>query len=450
MNVIREEIDALNAVLTVKIDSEDYQGKVKQALEKHRKTAKIPGFRPGHVPFGLIQKQYGKAVLAEELNKLTNDTLSNYIFENKLDILGNPIPKSDAELVGSFDQPGDFEFSFEIGYSPSFTLPISSNTSFDCNKVKIDNTLLDKQIEDLRRRYGKLVSTELSEDRDMLLGKFEELEETGLLKENGISHTATISLEFLESKDTASLFKSKKIGEVIAVDPRLVSKGDKDLASMLGITEDGIDSLSTNFQFTITEIKRMELAELSEDLYNKLFLPGEVKTEDELRSRISADLEKMFSGDTDRMLTRDVYNYLMEKTAVQFPEAFLKRWIKLSNDKPVTEDEIERDFSNYLQSLKWQLIQTKIFKENNIQLTNQEVVEYTKELLAGNYAQYGMPAPEDAELTETAVRLLKNKEQANGIYDKLAEQKLTEYFKATVALKTKDILYDDFLALAKG
>ena len=140
----------------------------------------------------------------------------------------------------------------------------------------------------------------------------------------------------------------------------------------------------------------------------------------------------------------------MEKTAVQFPEAFLKRWIKLSNDKPVTEDEIERDFSNYLQSLKWQLIQTKIFKENNIQLTNQEVVEYTKELLAGNYAQYGMPAPEDAELTETAVRLLKNKEQANGIYDKLAEQKLTEYFKATVALKTKEILYDDFLDLAKG
>jgi trigger factor len=219
---------------------------------------------------------------------------------------------------------------------------------------------------------------------------------------------------------------------------------------MLGLKEEELPHLSSNFRYTITEIKRMELADLNEELYDKIFLPGDVRSEEELRNRISSDLEKMFAGDTDRMLTRDVYNFLMEKTIVEFPEVFLKRWIKLSNEKPVTEEEIERDFSNYLQSLKWQLIQTKIFKDNNIQLSNQEVIEYTKELLAGNYAQYGIPAPEDDELSETAVRLLKNKEQANGIYDKLAEQKLTEYFKSTVTLKTKEVPYDDFLTLAKG
>jgi trigger factor len=450
MNVIREEIDALNAVLTVKISVDDYQVKVKQALEKYRRTAKIPGFRPGHVPYGLIQKQYGKAVLAEELNKLTNDSLYNYISENNLAILGNPIPKADAEVIGSFDQPENFEFSFEIGYSPSFELPISSKSTFEYNLVKIDNALLDKQIEDLRRRYGKLVSSEIVGEKDMLIGKFDELESSGNIKEQGISHTATISLEFLDDKKVVKLFAGKKLDDEIEIDPRKVSKGEKDLASMLGLKEEELPHLSSNFRYTITEIKRMELADLNEELFDKIFLPGDVRSEEELRNRISSDLEKMFAGDTDRMLTRDVYNFLMEKTIVEFPEVFLKRWIKLSNEKPVTEEEIERDFSNYLQSLKWQLIQTKIFKDNNIQLSNQEVIEYTKELLAGNYAQYGIPAPEDDELSETAVRLLKNKEQANGIYDKLAEQKLTEYFKSTVTLKTKEVPYDDFLTLAKG
>jgi trigger factor len=329
MNVIREEIDALNAVLTVKISVDDYQVKVKQALEKYRRTAKIPGFRPGHVPYGLIQKQYGKAVLAEELNKLTNDSLYNYISENNLAILGNPIPKADAEVIGSFDQPENFEFSFEIGYSPSFELPISSKSTFEYNLVKIDNALLDKQIEDLRRRYGKLVSSEIVGEKDMLIGKFDELESSGNIKEQGISHTATISLEFLDDKKVVKLFAGKKLDDEIEIDPRKVSKGEKDLASMLGLKEEELPHLSSNFRYTITEIKRMELADLNEELYDKIFLPGDVRSEEELRNRISSDLEKMFAGDTDRMLTRDVYNFLMEKTIVEFPEVFLKRWIKL-------------------------------------------------------------------------------------------------------------------------
>lgn len=450
MNVIREEIDALNAVLTVKISSVDYQLKVKNALEKYRKNAKIPGFRPGHVPFGLIQKQYGKAVLAEELNKLTNDSLYHFISENQLNILGNPIPKADAEIIGSFDQPGDFEFSFEIGYSPVFELPISAKSSFNYNKVKIDKSLINKQVEDLRRRYGKLVSSELVGEKDMLIGKFEELNSDGNLREGGISHSSTISMEFLDNKKTAKHFLGKIVGDQINIDPKLVSKGEKDLASMLGIGEEQTSGISKFFRFTIQEIKRMEMADLNEELYNKLFTPGEVNSEEALRNRISIDLEKMFTGDSDRLLTREVYNYLLEKTKIQFPEAFLKKWIKLSNEKALTEDEIERDFSNYLQSLKWQLIQTKIFKDNNIQLSKEEVIAYTKELLVGNYAQYGIPAPEDAELNETALRLLKNKEQSNSIYDKLAEQKLTQYFKSTVSLKSKELSYEDFLELAKG
>jgi trigger factor len=192
----------------------------------------------------------------------------------------------------------------------------------------------------------------------------------------------------------------------------------------------------------------MELAALDEFLFEKLYMDGEVKTEEDLRTRVQTDLESMFSKDSERILTRDVYHFLINETKTEFPEAFLKRWIKLSSEKPVSDEDLDKEFDSYLKSLKWQLIQTKIFKDNNIQLNNEEVLNFTKNLLVGNYSQYGIPAPDDAELNETAQRLLKDKEQANGIYDRLAEQKLTEYFKNTLKLETKAVFYDEFVEIA--
>ena len=449
MNITRQEVDAQNAVVIVNIAPADYQGKVNASLEKYRKTAKIPGFRPGNIPMAIIQKQVGKTVLAEELNKLTNDALYRYISEEKLEILGNPIPKAENGMAGNFDQPENFEFSFEIGYSPSFELPINAKSKFDYATVKIDKDLINKQVEDLRRRYGKLVSSDTIGDKDMVMGKFEEKEADGSVKAEGISHSSTISMEFLENKDGIKALKGKKVNDVIDLDPRNVSKDDKDCASLLGITEEQVAELSANFQFTIADVKRMEMADLNEELYAKLFA-DEVKTEEELHARISVDLERMFSEDTDRIFTRNVYNHLVNETKMTFPETFLKRWIRVSSEKPVTEEDIEVEFDAYLKSLKWQLIQTRIFKDNNIQLTNQEVMDFTKSLLIGNYAQYGLPAPDDQELTETAVRLLQNKEQVNGIYDRLAEQKLTEFFKTAVNLVKKEVKYDDFIKLASA
>lgn len=448
MNVLRQDVDALNAVLTVKINPEDYQPKVKAALDKYRKTAKVPGFRPGHVPQSLIQKQYGKAVLAEELNKLANDGLYNFIIENKLEILGNPIPKENSDVIGSFDQPGDFEFSFEIGLSPAIDLPLNSKSKFDFFTVKVDDALIDKQIEDLQRRYGKLASVDSVEEKDMVLGRFDELNEEGSLKEGGVSNSTTISLEFLDDKKATKQLIGKKLNDTFELNPNSVSKGESDKAAMLGLKEEELANVGSKFQFTVTDIKRMELAALDEFLFEKLFADGEVKTVEDLRKRVADDLNNMFSGDSDRILTRDVYQYLVTETKAEFPETFLKRWIKLSSDKPVSDEDLDREFEAYLSSLKWQMIQTKIFKDNNIQLNNDEVLAYTKNLLVGNYAQYGLPAPDDSELNETAQRLLKNKEQANGIYDRLAEQKLTEFFKTTVALNTKAISYDEFVEIA--
>ncbi len=448
MNVVQENVDKLSAILKVEIKSEDYQSKVKTTLEKYRKTAKIPGFRPGHVPFGMIQKQYGKSVLAEELNKISNDGLHQFIKEENLEILGNPIPLENETFKGDLDNPSDFEFSYEIGFSPKFDIPLSSKKSMDYFTVKVDDKLISKQIEDLRRRYGKLESTEEVGETDMVMGLFRELDENKEPKEGGVEHNSTISMEFLSDKKAIKLLKGKKVDDFVILDPRTVSKDDKDLASMLGVKDEEIEGLSKQFKFTLNEIKKMVMAELNEELYSKLFPNGEVKTEAELKEKVAADLKNMFKADSNRLFTQLIYEHLIEKTKISLPEDFLKRWVKLSNEKPIDDETLDKEFGSYLNSMKWQLIQGKIFKDNDIQITNEEVMDFTKSLLVSNYEQYGMPAPEDKELTETAVRLLKDKEQANGIYDRLTEKKLSDYFQSNIPMKEKQLSYDDFVKKA--
>jgi trigger factor len=437
MKVLQQSVDKLNAILKVEIKSEDYQNKVKASLEKYRKSAKVPGFRPGKVPFGMIEKQYGKSVLAEELNKLANDSLYKYITEEKLEILGNPIPTADEKFKGDMENPGDFEFAYEIGFSPKFDIPISSRKSIEYFSVKVDDKLIASQIEDLRRRYGKMESTTEVGDKDMVMGLFRELDSSGEPKENGIENNSTISMEFLKDKKAIKSILGMKVDDALVLDPKTVAKDEKDLASMLGVEEAALADLSNKFKFTVNDVKRMELAELNTDLYDKLFPNQNVSSEDEMKTKVVSDLENMFKTDSDRLFTQTVYDFLMNKTKMALPEPFLKRWIKLSNEKPIDDETLNKEFDGYLKSMKWQLIQGKIFKENDIQISNEEVMEFTKSLLVSNYAQYGMPAPEDKELTETAMRLLKDKEQVNGIYDRITEKKLSDFFQANVPMKEK-------------
>ena len=449
MNVIRQEVNALNGLLTVEIESNDYAQKVKNSLEKYRKTAKIPGFRPGHIPFAIVEKRFGKAVLAEELNTIANDGVYAFIRDNKLEILGNPIPSANHELEGSFDNPGTFKFTFEIGMSPSFDYQTVLKKGIEYNTVRVDDKLVNQQIEDIQRRYGKMSSVETVGEKDLVVGTFSEINADGTIKEGGISHSTTLSMEFIENKAGTEILLNKKKDEVVSIDPKTVSKDNADLASMLGLTIETLPVSETAFQFAITDIKRMELAALNDELFGKLFQDGDIKDEQGLRTRVQQDLEKMFERDADRLMTRKVYDSLMADVQIEFPEAFLKRWIKVSATSPIADDEIEKEFEVYLKSLKWQLIQTKIFKDSDTKLVYEEVLAFTKGLIASNYAQYGIPAPEDKELEASARELLSKKEQANNIYDQLAEEKLTQFFKTNASLKMKPLSYDDFVAEMK-
>lgn len=448
MNVTREDVNAMSAILKVQVAPADYQSKVNNALEKQRKQAKIPGFRPGKVPMGMIQKQFGRGILADEMNKVVNEALYSFINENKIAILGNPIPKEDAEVKGDFNNPSDFEFFFEIGLAPEINVNLSNKSKFDYLKVKIDADLIDKQMDDLRRRYGKLIASEKVAEKDLILAQFVELNEDGSIMEGGIMHSSTISMEFTEDKAAKKALLGAKIGDKIVVNPADVSKGPKDTAAMLGITEEQLPTISDKFQMTINEIRQMELADVNQELFDKLFGAGVVNSEEELRTRIAADLEQMFAGDSDKLLTRSIYENLVSETKVDLPSDFLKRWIQLSNEKPITMEEIEGQFDGYEKSMKWQLIQGHIFKANEIKVDQAQALEFTKGLLVSQYAQYGMPAPEDKELTQSAIQVLSDKEESGRVYDMLAEAKLTEYFKNTVKLNEKLVSYDEFVEMA--
>lgn len=449
MDVTKESVDNLNAVLKVKIEPKDYQEKVDKQLADYRKKANIPGFRQGKVPMGIVKKQYGRSVLAEELNKMVSEALFGFIEKEKLDILGNPIPKTDEEVKGDFDNPDTFEFIYEIGLTPEVDIKLSGKNKYEYTKVKIDKKLVDKQIEDLTKRYGKLVSGEKVGEKDMVLGQFVELDEKGEIKEGGIMNSSTISLEFVEKDKVKKELIGKKAGDKVVINPADVSKGSQDMASMLGIKEDELDSISDKFQLTINEIKIMEPAELNQELFDKLFGEGAVSSEKEMREKIEADLEQMFDQDSDKILMRRVTNDLIEKTKIDLPDDFLKRWIHTSQQEPIEMEQIEKEYDGYAKSLKWQLIQSAIFKANDIKIEQEEILNHTKGLLVNQYAQYGMPAPEEAELNQAAQQVLSNQKESQQIYDMLAETKLISYFKETVKLNEKAVDYDEYVKIAQ-
>lgn len=449
MNITKENVDDLNALLKVTVEKSDYQTNVDKALADYRKKASIPGFRKGKVPMGIIKKQHGRNVLGDELNRIVSEGLFKYVDEQEFEILGNPLPKNDIEVEGDFNNPDTFVFTYEIGISPVVDVKLSGRNKYEYTKVKVDKKLVDKQLEDLTRRYGKLVSGEKVGEKDMVLGQFVELNEDGEILEGGIMNSSTISMEFIEDDKLKKELIGKKAGDVVTVNPFSVSRGGKDTASMLGIEESELGSISDKFQLTINEVKIMEPAELNQELFDKLFGEGEVTTEKEMREKVKADLVQMFEKDSEKILTRRISNDLIKKADIQLPEGFLKRWILASQKEPISPEDVDRDFDNYAKSLKWQLIQNSIFKNNDMKVEQEEAMNYTKSLLVNQYAQYGMPAPEDAELTQSAQQVLANKKEAQQIYDMLAEEKLTKYFKETVKLDEKEVDYDEYVKIAQ-
>jgi len=448
MDIKQEKIDDLNALLRVKIGPEDYSEKVDETLKNYRKQANIPGFRTGKVPMGLIKKKYGPSVVAEEVNKAINNALYEHITDKKIDILGNPMPKDDPENQVDWENPADMEFTYEIGLAPSFDVKLTKKDKVTYHKVIVDETVVDQQVEDFAKRYGKLVPADLSEDKDMLLGSFKELDGKGTEKEGGILHTSTISVEMLEDKKMQKKLTGMKVGDSLVLDPNDVSKGEADMAAMLGVTKEDLEGVSNEFEYTVTEIKRMQPAAVNVQLFDKIYGEGNVTTEEDFRNKIKEEMASMFNKDSDRVFKRDLSDSLIKKLKLSLPDDFLKRWIQASNENEVTAEQIEAEYDQYSKQLKWQLIENKIIADNDLKVEQEEVVEYTKGLLAQQYAQYGMPAPEEEMLAESAVKVLQNQDEAKKVYEAIYERKIVDFAKENIKIDEKELSYEDFVKVA--
>jgi len=450
MQITQEKIDDRNALLKIKVEPKDYDANYSEALKRARKQAQMPGFRPGKVPMGVIKSRYGKSLLADELNKVLNQSIQSYISEKELKILGSPIPSETHEDSGNWEEPGEFEFVYELGLAPGLDVEIGKKDKFEYFNIKVDDKLVDEEVNRMAKRYGKVEDVEEAGKDDMLVGDFVELNEDESIKEAGVMNDSTVSLEFID-KDQAKRFEGIKRGEERVVKPSLLARDKEDLGRMLGLSGEPLDSVSDTFKFIVRDIKRMQPAELTEEFFKKIF--GEdtdVKTEKDFRNRVAKDLANHFKTDADRLFKRDISKKLIEKYQPELPDDFLKKWIRLSNEKPISAEEVENDYDEYKRSLQWQLIFNELVNNKDISVSQEDVIGRTKELLKSNYAQYGLPEPEDKELEESAQRVLTNQDEARKVYDMLYDEKLIEYIRENASVKDKEVSFDKFVEMASN
>lgn len=440
MNITKEQIDDLNAVVKVAITKEDYQDQVDTILKDYKKQANIPGFRKGQVPMGLIKKQYGKAVLVEEVNKLLQDNLNKYLTEEKLDVLGNPLPKQQDNF--DWDKE-ELAFEFELGLAPSFDVPLKTKKAITHYKIVADKKMISEQVERVQKKYGKLISKEEVGKKDEVLGTFSnETEE--------IDHETLLELDKLKNKKAIDSLIGKKVGDVVSLKTKGLLKEDKLLASTLGIPVEKADKLDIEVNFTIKEINERELAALDQELFDKLFEKDTVKTEEELRARIKEDTETQFEQQADQKLLNDITEYFIENTKFDLPAGFLTKWIQVTGEKELTEDEATEEYKKSEKGLRYQLIEGKIISENNLQVQFDELKEFAKGFIKSQMAQFGQLNPQEPELNDIAARILSNQDEVKRLSEQLMSQKLLKVYKEKANLKTKEVTYENFVKEVYG
>ncbi|MEH6514970.1 MAG: trigger factor, partial [Maribacter arcticus] len=376
MNITKEQIDDLNAVVKVAITKDDYQDKVDSILKDYKKQANIPGFRKGQVPMGLIKKQYGKAVLVDEVNKLLQDNLNKYLTEEKLDVLGNPLPKQQDNF--DWDQD-ELAFEFELGLAPNFEVSLKTKKAITQYKIVADKKMIDEQVERIQKQYGKLVSKDVVSKNDEVSGTFSnEAEE--------IDNKTMLETDKLKSKKALDALKGKKVGDVITLKTKGLFNEDHMLSSALGIDKQKAESLDTEVTFTISEINEREAAELNQELFDKLFGPDSVKSEKELKERIKEDSEKQFEQQSDQKLLNDVTEYFIDNTKFELPSGFLTKWIQMTGEEPISEEQAVEEYAKSEKGLRYQLIEGKIIRDNELQVQFDELKEFSKGFIRSQMA----------------------------------------------------------------
>jgi len=444
MDINRENIDELNAVLKIKIGKPDYEEKVENVLKDYRKKANIKGFRPGMVPIGLVRKMYGKAVQVDEINKIVTENIQKYLADEKLEILGDPIPKTDEQERIDFDTQEEFTLSFELGLAPQFELNLTKKNKVTFYEITVDEKMKNDYLENYTRRYGELRNADTSEEKDVVKGKIEATDNDGNPVAEGISLDETsLGIDLIKDDEIKKQFIGKNINDNISFDLKKAFPNDNEIAGLLKIKKEEVAGIEGNFRFTINEISRFHPAEPGKELYDKIYGEGVVSTEEEFNKKIEEEIVTSLTREGDFKLMQDIKKLALQKTDFQLPEEFLKRWLLRVNEK-TTEEVIEKEFESFRNDLKWQLIRNKVAKENEMKISEEELQKEAENITRFQFRQYGLFYATDEQISNYAKETLKHEDDAKRIADKILEEKVLAKMKELVKIENKSISVDEF------
>ena len=444
MNIVRKDIDQSNVTLTLRIEKADYTEKVEKTLRDYRKKANIPGFRPGMVPTGLVKKMYGKAVLAEEINKIVSDELYKYIRENNVNMLGEPMPNETEQKEINFDTQEDFEFVFDLGLAPEFEVELSKKDKVKYYNIAVSEEMIENQVKSYTSRYGKYVQEEIAEEKDMLKGEILEMAK-GKVNESGIKVSdAVLTPSYMKDEAIKAQFVGAAKGAVIVFNPATAFESEAEISSLLKISKDEAKTITSDFQFKIEGITRYHESAIDQELFDKVYGEGVVNSEEEFRAKIKESIQESLTGDSEYKFGVDAREVLLAKfDNLVFPDAFLKRWVLATNEN-LTVETLEADYDKMIADLKWQLIKDKLAKSGEIKVETEDVNEYAKKVTRAQFAQYGMVGMDDELIANYAKDMLKKEETLKNIIEKVAENKVFDIVKNAVKLDSKEVSIEEF------
>ena len=434
MKISINKLNTVSGIISVQIEKKDYEGKVIEVLKNYSKTAKIPGFRKGFVPMGLIKKQYGNAVKVDEINKLLDSSLKKYINENKLDILGGPIPKTDNEIDWESEL---INFDFEIGYSPEIKINFKAKKPIIKFEVKADKKMIDNQLKNIQSRYGKLVSK-------IKIDKTSEITALFKSEDDIINNSSMFKIETLKPSFAKKLI-GLKVGDVVSQNASKIFREEQDLSRNIKIELSKAKQYKNNLVITIEEINERELADLNQELFDKVFGKNSVKSIAEMKSKLGDDFVKQFQTQVDQKLMNDTIEYLIDSTKVNLPSDFLIKWMKLNSEKKISIDEAKIEYEKSEKGMKYQLIESKIIIDNNLQVNFEDLKAFTTDLIKNQMKQYGQVIPEDKELDEIIARVMSNKDEIKRLTEQLTSKRMLDFFKENFNYKIKKVTYDEYI-----
>jgi trigger factor len=445
MNITKENTDALNAVLKIRIEEADYTERVDEVLKDYRKKAQMDGFRPGKVPAGLIRKMYLKPVMAEEINKLISESIANYLKEEKINILGEPLPSEEQPAEIDWDTQKEFEFAFDLGLAPELDISLTQKDKIPMYEIQLDKKMIDETKESYSRRMGQMVPVEQIEGAELVKGDLMQIGKDGNPVDGGIfTADAQISVEVIKDEKIKTSFMARQVDDTVDFDVRRAFPNETEISSLLKIDKETVPEIVPTFRMHIKEITKFQAAEINQEMWDLLYGKDEVKSDAEFEDKIKEELRSALSKDSEYRFGIDAKKMMLKKLKFDLPVEFLKRWLVIVNEGKFTAEQIDEDFPKFEDDLKWQLIRDQLVKDQEIKVEAEEVKAQAKEIARLQFQQYGMMNIPEENLENYAAEMLKNEDEIRKATEKILDNKVIDFLRDTVKVDNKQITVEKF------